>query len=362
MPLTLVPPRKGKSPNYRIRGTIRSRYLDETTGTSDRDIAEAIRIKRESQLLNESVFGARASRTFAEAAVGYVEAIAPTGTQREAVIGRIRRDGSLGPCLVADFGDRLVNTIDQEAVDLVIRKRFVGRKPNTIERNLITPLTAVLTWAAKRKWCDMPRFERPKYDDRRRRWATREEANRLLEGASPHIRPLLLFLILSGARIGEAVNLEWTNVDLNARWMVFRDTKNGEDRGVPIHQHLVTALANLPGEREGPVFRTHRGQQYGDRDAYGGGGQIKTAWRTACRRGGIVDLHPHDLRHSFSTWLTMAGTHEQVRDEIMGHESTHMGRRYAHIPREALLQAIDKLHFTARVKSADPAAEESKTA
>jgi len=185
MPLTLVPPRKGKSPNYRVRGTIRGRYINETTGTSSRELAEAIRIKREAQLLQESVFGARASRTFNEAAIGYIEAVSPTGTQRDMVIGRIRKDGSITPCLVTDFGSRIVDTINQEAVDAVIRKRFAECKPGTIVRNLIAPLTAVLTWAAKRKWCEVPRFERPKYDDRRRRWATREEVVRLLDAAAP---------------------------------------------------------------------------------------------------------------------------------------------------------------------------------
>jgi integrase/recombinase XerD len=57
----------------------------------------------------------------------------------------------------------------------------------------------------------------------------------------------------------------------------------------------------------------------------------------------VADLHPHDLRHTFSTWLTMAGVHKQARDEIMGHESTDVGRRYSHIPRASLLQAIDML-------------------
>jgi integrase len=353
MPLTLVPPRKGKSQNYRIRGTVRGRYINETTGAANRALAEAIRIKREEQLLQESVFGTRASRTFNEAAIGYIEAVAPTGTQRDMVIGRIRRDGTIAPCLVSDFGDWLVDKIDQEVVDTVIRSRFAGRKPGTIVRDLITPLTAVLTWAAKRKWCDVPHFERPKYDDRRRRWVNREEAERLLGAASPHLRPLLLFLMFSGARIGEAVRLEWCDVDLGARWMVFRNTKNGEDRGVPIHRDLVAALANLPGNRTGRVFRTNLGRPYADHENYGGGGQIKKAWASGCRGAGIVNLRPHDLRHTFSTWLTMAGVHEQVRDEIMGHASTDMGRRYSHIPRDSLLQAIDKLASMRSVNSVD---------
>lgn len=60
-------------------------------------------------------------------------------------------------------------------------------------------------------------------------------------------------------------------------------------------------------------------------------------------RTGIGDLHPHDMRHTCSTWLTAVGVHEQVRDEIVGHASTGMGRRYSHIPRPDLIAAVDKL-------------------
>ena len=158
------------------------------------------------------------------------------------------------------------------------------------------------------------------------------------------------------------VRLEWRDVDLGGRWLVFRNTKNGEDRGVPIHSDLSIELANLPGDRVGRVFRTHRGLPYADHETYGGGGQIKKAWATTCSRGGIVDLRPHDLRHTFLTWLTMAGVHEQVRDEIMGHASTDMGRRYSHVPREALLQAIDKLASMPSVKSVDEDAGQAQLA
>jgi len=342
MPLTLVAPREGRSRNYRIRGTVRGINIDETTGTASRELADAIRIKREAALLDESVFGPRASRTFAEAAVSYVEAKQPRGLQRDYVIGRPRKDGSLSPCLVSDFGGRLVSSITQEAVNEVIRRRWAGRKPNTIERNFLTPLIAVLRHAARQKWCDVPMFERPKYDDRRCRWATYEEADKLLDAAADHLVPLLTFLMLTGARIAEAMDLTWSDVDLTQRWLVFRSTKRKEDRGVPLHRQIVATLASLPGNHEGCVFLTQRGVPYVDRERREGG-QIKKAWSTACARAGIVDLHPHDLRHTFSTWLTMAGVHEQVRDEIMGHASTDMGRRYAHIPRESLLQAVDKL-------------------
>ena len=51
MSLKLVPPREGRSRHWRIRGTIKGQYIDESTGVSSQTRAEEIRIKRENELL-----------------------------------------------------------------------------------------------------------------------------------------------------------------------------------------------------------------------------------------------------------------------------------------------------------------------
>lgn len=344
MPLTLIPPRPGRSRFWRLRGTIRGIAVDETTGVESKELADAIRIKREGEILDESVFGPRISRRFAEAAVTYIETVKPGRTQAHAIIGHTRVDGSISRCLIDDFGKMLVSAIDQAAVDKVMRERFSNAAPATVQRHFLTPLIAVLTFASERKWCDRPQLWRPPTTKGRSRWVVYNEADKLLCGASPHIYRLALFLMLSGARMSEALGLDWHDVNLVERWAVFRDTKRkGEDRGVPLHPQIVVMLANLR-HRKGVVFLTPRGEPYAERE---GGGHIKTAWAATLRRAGIRELRPHDLRHTFSTWLTMAGVHEQVRDEIIGHASTNMGRRYSHVPREELIKAVDKLSFRA---------------
>ena len=120
-----------------------------------------------------------------------------------------------------------------------------------------------------------------------------EEADRLLAAAAPHLYRLVLFLLLSGARLGEALGLRWDDIDLAAGWVVFRNTKRGkrggragEDRGAPLHPQLVVMLANLarPRNGDGFVFLSSRGEPYAARL---GGGHIKTAWAAALRRAGI---------------------------------------------------------------------------
>src|SRR5215813_2353438 len=71
MSLRLV--RRPKSPNWVIRGTVRGIRVEESTGTGDKRIAQEIRAKREAELLAQSVYGRRATATFAQAALSYLE-------------------------------------------------------------------------------------------------------------------------------------------------------------------------------------------------------------------------------------------------------------------------------------------------
>src|SRR5882762_4079411 len=102
-----------------------------------------------------------------------------------------------------------------------------------------------------------------------------------------HLRPLVIFLLYTGARAGEALWLDWRYIDLARAHVVFPKTKNGEARGVPLHQRVVTTLANLT-HREDEVFRRPDGLPY-DRpnpeadDDTSAGTRIGTAFNGACR-------------------------------------------------------------------------------
>jgi len=62
------------------------------------------------------------------------------------------------------------------------------------------------------------------------------------------------FSALTGARAGEALWLDWRDVDLERAHVSFPRTKNGEGRGVPLHPRVVATLKVLP-HRQGEVFR-----------------------------------------------------------------------------------------------------------
>lgn len=328
MPLKLV--RRPKSPYWIVRGTLRGIRVEESTGVSDRRAAEEIRAKREAQILAESVYGKRATATFAEAALSYIE---QGGSKR-----------FLEP-VIRHFGTTPLARIDLAAIDAGARKLFPKAAPATRNRQFYTPTSAVLHHAARRGWCPLPLIERPEDSEERIRWLTPAEANRLLDASAKHLRPLLTFLLYTGARVGEALWLDWRNVDLGRAHVTFEKTKNGSARGVSLHPVAIAALANLP-HREGEVFRRQDGRPY-ERpktvNSTSAGSVIKTAFKGACRRAGIADFKPHDCRHTWATWHYAANRDLGALQRLGGWKSVRMVMRYAHVNVAELADTIDRL-------------------
>jgi integrase len=322
MPLKLI--RRPGRPHWYMHGTVRGITVRESTGVADAKGAEAIRARREWEIIQRSVFGPEATATFVGAAVSYLEA----GGERTYLKPIIARIGSVP-----------LAKIDQALIENTARALYPNGSPATLNRQAFTPIAAVLNHAAARGMCPKRVIERPKQPQGRVRWLTFEEAERLLDACAPHLRPLVMFLLGTGARLSEALYLDWRELDLtNRRQVSFLKTKNGEARSVPLHARLSEALLGLP-HRHGSVFRTNAGRPYAEKES--GGGQIKKAFKGACRRAGIVDFSPHDCRHTWATWHYAANRDLVALMKLGGWKSERMVLRYAHINVSQLAPSID---------------------
>jgi integrase len=312
MPLKLT--RRKGSPTWQITGTVAGQRVRESAGTADRKLANEKRAALEARLVRGEVFGQRAIITFPEAVDSYLNTAKP-GPGDRALIAK----------LVLHFGLKRLVEIDQGAVDKALEAICrPDAAPATRLRNVITPLRAILMHSAVRGWCDRPTFETPAgaSGTKRTRWLRPDEYRALVQAAAPHLRPLITFLACTGARLSEALYLDWRDVQLEHKRAVLRDVKGSRheerDRIVDLPPAAVAALATLP-HREGAVFLTDEGKPYvrlPDDTQYGG--QIKRAWATACRLAGFAgewrtgesggrwwqpeDVTPHVLRHTYATW------------------------------------------------------------
>lgn len=347
MSLRLVK-RKTGSDHWYIRGSVRKQSVFESTGTNDKKAADAIRIKREARLLNDSIYGKQASVTFFEAAVSYLEAGGSSRFLGEEVNGR-------WTLLMGHFEKFKLHSIDQDALNEAAKKLYPNTQYDTKNRQCYTPFIAVWNHAVSNKWAELRKWNRPKKPKgttvarlKPLRAGTKpvdyKRACAFVMGMSPAPAMIMTTLFYTGMRPIELFGLEAKSVNLPGRWIVLENTKTGEPRGLPIHEFLVPLFEPLV-ERGGILFRSPRGTPYPVRERISG--QMKKAIDGARRRTGILDISPYTARHTVSTRLVINGVHAHVKDQILGHAVDDMSRKYTTVPQAPLIEAINTLPVVA---------------
>ena len=84
-------------------------------------------------------------------------------------------------------------------------------------------------------------------------------------------------------------------------------------------------------------------QRYADRQYIMNIDSIKTGWRNACEKAGLVNLRFHDTRHTFATRLRANGVHEWDIRDLLGHASVRMTSVYTHQTPANLCHAVNTL-------------------
>ena len=174
----------------------------------------------------------------------------------------------------------------------------------------------------------------------RMRFLSLEEAGRLMECASHHLRPVIATALCTGMRRGEIMGMRWQDIDLRNRTIFVPHTKNGHSRYVPISDSLFNVLSNLPRHRgtdylfAGEPKIGKKGKPFND---------VRTSFENACTLAGIENFRFHDLRHTAASHMAMAGIPLKIIGDVLGHRSIAMTERYAHLSPGFLRNAVNAL-------------------
>jgi integrase len=312
--------RKG-SPYYQIDVTVDGQRVRTSAQTADRGLAREKAATLEAELFRSAWHGERrGTRSFAQAVISYLKA-APRSANQQA---RIKR-------LLAEIGDLPLRKIDQQlAIELKERMLRPDAAPGTYTRAIVMPLRAILHHAHRLGWCDPPHIVAPPENQGRTLYLLPDEIQRLIDAAASHLRPLIVFLVGTGARMSEAIELDWRDVDLAGARAIFWRTKGGKRRVAQLPLRVVAALAYL-AHREGSVFVGPHGCSYVDRERRYGG-QIKTGWATARQRAGLDrQFTPHHLRHTWASWHYALHKDLIKLKEDGAWSSVALVERYAHL-------------------------------
>lgn len=150
------------------------------------------------------------------------------------------------------------------------------------------------------------------------------------------------FMLMSGARSIEVLNLLLVHVDLERRIADLRVTKGGKPRIVFLPTRLVRILANYLRRRERKIgaasdlfFPTREGSMQTRRALH------RSVWRAGLRLG-ISDLGPHRLRHSYVTLSHAKGAPLKFLQEQCGHSSVLVTQGYITLSNAQKFELADR--------------------
>jgi integrase len=328
---------------WHARGTVRiGRETVEvkrfSTGSRSRADAEAVAAAEEARIRSEHFEGStgRARRlTIADCIVAYGTKAGGIGSYENYTLRRMNEA----------FGHRSIS--DAPAA----LSAWLGERPrlaaSTAQRER-GALSAALKYGCKALDAG-PAPALPAISERRQeriRALHDAERERLLAAYTPAAGAVVLLLAYAGLRSHEAIELDWSNVDLVRAKLLIVGTKSGRVRTVPMHRRVALLLDGMwhgaGRPTRGVVCRNRLGQPYTLSGGLGGN-PLKKAHATACRKAGVTDFHLHDWRADFALRFLSQGGDVRMLMQIMGWSTMRMAERYVTYRVEHLADVMDRL-------------------
>jgi len=193
---------------------------------------------------------------------------------------------------------------------------------------------------------EMPRVHVPK-SARRRGFFEPDMLNDVLAHLPSVYRPVIEFLAATGWRLGEALALEWKQVDERAGVIRIEVSKSDEPRTLPYSANPVLSL--LIRERREATRTTERRTSrvvqhvFTNADGWPLRAGFHGAWERARTNAGLPHVLIHDLRRTFARDCVRAGLAEPTIMRMAGWETASVFRRYAIVNEADLADATRRL-------------------
>lgn len=139
----------------------------------------------------------------------------------------------------------------------------------------------------------------------------------------------------SGLRLSEQYRATWRDFFKGRRVIELWDTKNTESRVVQLNETALNAVLSVRPDKPdngAPIF-PHPDKTFSNR-----------VWFDPCVRAADIDAYTwHNNRHTFGSWLAMAGASIKEIQEAGGWKSIAMAARYAHLSPAHTRSVVERL-------------------
>jgi integrase len=235
------------------------------------------------------------------------------------------------------LGPKPLNEIDRKDLESLMQTMTEAGKAKATIRQVIALTRYLFNQAAE--W-NLYKGENPcskikiKVDNARQRFLSKDEANLLLtelrkkSNQTAQIAGLSLY---TGMRLGEIFNLKWSDIDQEHNLIAVLDAKNDESRKVFITEPVKAVINELlTGKPNDYLFTNTKGEKLT---------QLSRSFSRTIENlkfnEGIEDnrqrISFHNLRHTFASWAVMNGVPLYHLAKALGHKTTAMTERYAHL-------------------------------
>jgi integrase len=241
--------------------------------------------------------------------------------------------------LSEEFGSRHADSITPQEIDQFLSKHCKTSATANRYRSFIS-LAYRLGMENGKVQSNPARLVRMRKEQNARlRFLTREEYDKVvkvIKKKTPEQVAAFTVSIYTGMRWGEQFSLTWGQVDLERKMVRLTKTKNGSARNVPLNSVALEALKaqqkKVPHKPDDMVFPRP-------------GPSSDTRWwfQPALTEAKITGYVWHSNRHTFCSWLAMAGVSIKEIQVLAGHKTITMAARYAHLSPESSVSASERL-------------------
>lgn len=173
----------------------------------------------------------------------------------------------------------------------------------------------------------------PEKPEVRRKHAPKAENRRVK--IDPFAVAAIRLLMLTGARLREVLNLEWSHVDFERGLLRLPDSKTGK-KTIVLGGAALLLLEGLPRAGRFVIASTSAGSK-DERPR----SDLNRPWRAVREAAGLPELRIHDLRHSAAAVGAGAGLSLHQIGGLLGHTQARTTAKYAHLAADPQRRAAD---------------------
>jgi integrase len=183
------------------------------------------------------------------------------------------------------------------------------------------------------------------------RYLSREEYNRVCDAIRtkfPEHLPEFVVSVNTGMRLTEQYSATWSQFDESRRAIDLTQTKNGTARTIHLNVDALAAIKSVqhPGQKPSDrIFprEDHKKSSQRKQERF----DTRSWFQPCLEEAKITGYVWHCNRHTFCSWLAMAGATIKEIQELAGHKTITMSARYAHLSPDHKLSVLDRITATA---------------